>query len=67
MKLYNLNLYQNDNLIVYCFMQTEASNAKEAMKIFKKGISPKNYRGKELKELKRNYAGLKMKAQERKW
>ena len=63
MYLYNLNFYQNKNLVVECFMQCDADNAKEAMKIFKVRVSPRNYHGRDFAELKRDYPGLTMKAE----
>jgi len=63
MYLYNLNFYQNGNLVVECFLQCDAENAKEAMKDFKVRVLPRNYHGREFAELKKSYPGLRMKAE----
>ena len=63
MYYYNLNLYQNNNLIVSCFMQCDADNAKEAMRIFKARIKSRRGYIDELLELKEEYPGFTMKAE----
>ena len=62
MHYYNLNFYQNGRIIVDCFMQVDADNAKKAMKICKQRLKLERYR-KELKEIKEQYPSYTMKTE----
>lgn len=63
MYLYNLNFYQNENLIISCFIQCDADNAKQAMRIFKARIKSRTDLTDQLLEIKEDYPGFSMKAE----
>jgi len=63
MYFYNLNFYQKKNLIVDCFMQCDADNAKQAMRIFKARIKSRTDLIDQLLEIKKDYPGFTMKAE----
>lgn len=63
MYIYDLNFYQKKNLVVQCFMQCDADNAKQAMRIFKARIKSRKDTIKELLDFMEDYPGLKMKAE----
>ena len=62
MYYYNLNFYENGNLIIGCFMQVDADNAKQAMKLCKARLGLERYQ-EELKEIKKDYPSFTMKAE----
>lgn len=63
MYYYNLNLYQKKNRIILCFMQCDADNAKQAMRIFKARIKTRTDYIDALLEIKKEYPGFTMKAE----
>lgn len=63
MYLYNLYFYQKKNLIIDCFMQCDADNAKQAMRIFKARIKSRTDLIDQLLEIKEGYPGFTMKAE----
>jgi hypothetical protein len=63
MYLYNLNFYQNQNLIISCFIQCDADNAKQAMRQFKARLKTRADYIDALQEIKEEYPGFTMKAE----
>ena len=63
MYLYNLNFYQNENLIISCFIQCDADNAKQAMRQFKARLNTRADYIDALQEIKKEYPGFTMKAE----
>jgi hypothetical protein len=63
MNLYNLNFYENNELIIACFMQTEANTAKDAMRTFKVRLNTRGDYIDALSEIKESYPNFKMKAE----
>ena len=62
MYYYNLNFYENGNLIIGCFIQVDAENAEQAMKLCKARLKGRHYQN-ELNEIKEQYPSFTMKAE----
>ena len=59
---YNLNFYENGKLIIGCFMQVDADNARQAMKLCNARLKGRHYQ-EDLKEIKEQYPSFTMKAE----